>query len=98
MGVNGNSGKAFDEVKRLLGRLDRNIDEARTRRLGPEDEPVAKPAVPARPIGQAAPPAPVSPTRSKYGRAKPLRGGETPPANPNAWQRPAQDGDDTLIG
>ena len=95
MGVNGNSGKAFDEVKRLLGRLDRNIDEARTRRLGPEDEP-AKPAAPARPIGQAAPPAPVSPTRSKYGRAKPLRGGETP--NPNAWQRPVQGGDDTMIG
>ena len=96
MGVNGNGGKAFDEVKRLLGRLDRNIDEARTRRLGPEDEPPAKPAASPRPIGQSAPPAPVSPSRSKYGRAKPLRGSDAPA--PNAWQRPVQGGDDTLIG
>jgi len=33
----GSSGKAFDEVKAILGKLDRSIDQARNRRLGPDE-------------------------------------------------------------
>lgn len=33
----GSSGKAFDEVKAILGKLDRSIDQARHKRLGPDD-------------------------------------------------------------
>ncbi|MEM9372671.1 MAG: hypothetical protein AAGA55_03425 [Planctomycetota bacterium] len=31
--------KAFNEVRALLSKLDRSIDEARTKRVGPKDEP-----------------------------------------------------------
>lgn len=99
----GSQGKAFDEVKALLGRMDRSIDEARSKRLGP-DEP--EPALPAREAGASigggpkapAPlPTPVSPRRAQYGRAKPLRDG-APAPRPSAWQRPATTDDQTLIG
>ena len=33
----GSSGKAFDEVKAILGKLDRSIDQARHKRLGPDE-------------------------------------------------------------
>ena len=57
----GSSNAAFDQVKSILGKLDRSIDEARARRLkGPEPE--SEP----RPSDQ-----PDEPQR--FGRARPLR-------------------------
>jgi len=35
----GDDQKAFNEVRALLSKLDRSIDEARTKRVGPKDEP-----------------------------------------------------------
>ncbi|GEM_PF-1677509 len=35
--------KAFNEVRALLSKLDRSIDEARTKRVGPKDEPERAP-------------------------------------------------------
>ena len=107
----GASGKAFDEVKQILGRLDRSIDEARTKRLGPA-EPDPAPAAPSdRPIGAPQRPAPATlpatPQRrtSKYGRAKPLRRSDDAPASDpsNVWvdrsRAQPQDGEDgPLIG
>ncbi len=73
----------IDQVRSILGRLDRSIDQAREKRLhgGPESRPI--PETPAR-SEQAtrtqAPPPAVGPARavpnrapSPFGRAKPLR-------------------------
>ncbi|GJM19393.1 MAG: hypothetical protein DHS20C14_16060 [Phycisphaeraceae bacterium] len=92
------SGKAFDEVKQILGRLDRSIDEARHKRLGPTepDRPAAPEGSPTdRPIGTAPKPGqapatlPTTPQRrvTKYGRAKPLRRADEAPAqdSTSAW-------------
>ncbi len=94
------SGKAFDEVKQILGRLDRSIDEARTKRLGPDETPAPRRAEPVsddQTIGgpAAAPQAPLPvPQRrpSKYGRAKPLRRGDetAPPESTTTWVDPAR--------
>ena len=82
------SQRTFDQVKSILGKLDRDIDAARERRL---QQPrgvvaaIAQPAgfVPAAPAPQPAraaiPVQPASlpandPGRSGYGRARPLRG------------------------
>lgn len=76
---------AFNQVKAILGKLDRSITEARSRRLGkPVDEPEspsgATPA--AEPPSQELPRAQSTPTpapatgyaklRGQFGRAKPL--------------------------
>ncbi|MCH7960698.1 MAG: hypothetical protein IIC49_00030 [Planctomycetes bacterium] len=50
--------RAFNQVKAILGKLDRSIDEARRRRLN-EEQP------------QVVPSTPVEPPR--FGRAQPLR-------------------------
>ncbi len=84
------SGKSLEEVRSILGRLDRSIDEARRRRLGVEDEdqPTAVGAQEPEPtFGVAEPepaaePEPVSETRARYGKAKPL-GRPTNPAPDN---------------
>lgn len=106
----GDTGKAFNEVKQLLGRLDRSIDEARSRRIGP-----AEPARPVRPIlprasqsermiGSPAPQVPAAPVRqSQYGRAKPLRPQADEPRPTGAWTKPEPApkrtwDDDTMIG
>ncbi|MBY0311064.1 MAG: hypothetical protein K2W85_03245 [Phycisphaerales bacterium] len=79
--------RSFDQVRSILGKLDRNIDAARERRLqvapaaGPMPLPVAAPApipAPARPAFAPAPaPMPTfssaAPQRSAYGRAQPMR-------------------------
>ncbi len=85
--------KAFNEVRALLNKLDRSIDEARSKRVGPKDEPLARPQAesenrsPVRsdmdrqigaPRAQAAPLTPMQVKRAQYGRARPLNGGETP--------------------
>lgn len=73
------SDRAFNQVKAILGKLDRSIDQARERRTQPEPLP-AGPSIAALPQPApipVAPPAaaPVSaPGRppSPYGRAQPL--------------------------
>lgn len=86
----GPSEKSFNQVRSILGKLDRNIDQLRSQRTTPEGakpepkklEPVATAPAPARVIpGQragAATPAPAQPARppSVYGRATPI-----PPSN-----------------
>jgi len=74
---------AFDQVRSILGRLDRSIDQARQKRLHGGDEPEANDAtaVPTKRAEPSAPPPPaVGPARSApprapspFGRAKPLR-------------------------
>jgi len=57
----GSSNAAFDQVKSILGKLDRSIDEARARRLsGPETEPEAQTTE-------------ESTEPQRFGRARPLR-------------------------
>lgn len=79
--------KAFNEVRALLGKLDRSIDEARSKRVGPK-EPVADRPIGGsenRPVGRseldrevgapraaAVPATPMQAKRAQYGRAKPL--------------------------
>lgn len=73
--------RAFDQIKAILGRMDRSIDEARTKRLQPEDEPAEQQASTSEhhtdPKAPEAPaPAPGDVRRagaSQYGRARPLR-------------------------
>ena len=80
-----NSQRSFDQVKNILGKLDRNIDAARARRLqGPTPIAAPMPAPVAAPVRPAfvAPSSPLSPMptfgsaapgRSVYGRATPMR-------------------------
>jgi len=72
----------FDQVRSILGRLDRSIDKAREKRLHGDDEPETNDAAaPAERAEPSAPPPPaVGPARSAaprapspFGRAKPLR-------------------------
>lgn len=72
------SEKSFDQVKNILGKLERNIDELRSRRENPE--PLSSPAPiqqpipssPARPGQPAA--APSQPrVNNSFGRATPMR-------------------------
>lgn len=76
------SERTLEQVKSILGRLDRCIDAAREKRLhGTTTPPVA--ATPAQPFRDGAPsevigaesPAPASPPTppSRFGRAQPLR-------------------------
>lgn len=66
--------RAFNQVKAILGKLDRSIEEARRRRLN-EEQPQAIPAKPVEP--------------PRFGRAQPLRATPDHPrrASPlNRWQ------------
>ncbi|MFK7883884.1 MAG: hypothetical protein AB8F26_06850 [Phycisphaerales bacterium] len=88
--------KAFNEVRALLSKLDRSIDEARNKRVGPKDTPSENgtgngqsPRTDMdRQIGTGrAEPAKVVPTadqvrRPEYGRARPLNRSSTPPPAP----------------
>jgi len=69
----GPSEKTFNQVKAILGKLDRSIDQLREQRSTPAPVP-AGPAETSR-LAQAQP-APQQPTRpsSPFGRATPLRG------------------------
>lgn len=93
--------KAFHEVRALLSKLDRSIDEARTKRTGPKDEPADRSRVASenraaarsdldREIGaprqQNTPMTPMQAKRAQYGRARPLN---APDSN---GSRPASDG------
>ncbi len=94
------NGKAFDQVKAILGKLDRQVDEARHKRLGDDDLPIhpvrnsASPAATDTPTTNGSPdpngPNAGMPARqSKYGRARPLnRTGDAT----GAWSAPARNG------
>jgi hypothetical protein len=89
------SDNAFDRVKSLLGKLDRSIDDARQKRLHPEEEvpdlrDEGEPqffqteADPDAAAGENQDPENDRPT-SKYGRAKPIRELNGGP-NGGAWK------------
>jgi len=79
---------AFNQVKAILGKLDRSITEARSKRLGEviDDEPeemvgrhepepeAATPQTPPAPA-QPAPTAGYARLRGQFGRAKPMKPG-----------------------
>jgi len=89
--------KAFNEVRALLGKLDRSIDEARSRRLGPPAQsepsdagyvPSDKPAIDLdQEIGGTKAPAQTELQKrgAQFGRAKPLN------RNANSWKTPGSD-------
>lgn len=97
---------AFNEVRAILGKLDRSIDEARSRRLEP-DHPVRRDPAPSTPttresadmdreIGGSGTPSPKTELQRKgasFGRAKPLNRNED---NPRQWKKTGDD--DQLIG
>ncbi|MGV6815155.1 MAG: hypothetical protein ACWA5W_09135 [Phycisphaerales bacterium] len=98
---------AFNEVRAILGKLDRSIDEARTRRLEPDQPAHAAHGQQTssnsshsldREIGASS--APVAKTElqkksATFGRAKPLNQSARPA--PSQWKS-AGSGDDQLIG
>ena len=83
------NGKAFNEVRALLNKMDRSIDDARTKRLGP---PIGSPAPTAakngantvdldQEVGGSTPARPMTELqrkRASFGRAKPLGRNESP--------------------
>lgn len=69
----GTSEKTFNQVKAILSKLDRNIDELRDKRLHPQPATLAMPQAP---VPLAAPlPAPAAAVngRPSFGRAQPIR-------------------------
>jgi len=76
------SERAFDKVKTILGKMDRNIDAARERRLSAGRTPPVKPTPLITPQSVPAPGAalPADPAKSRpstpgsvFGRATPIR-------------------------
>ncbi len=99
---------AFNEVRAILGKLDRSIDEARSRRLEPDQptkcESVNEPASPRgssvldREIGGTSAQRPQTELQKKsatFGRAKPLNGSPRPT---QAQWKSTGDHNDELIG
>ncbi|MBL4590391.1 MAG: hypothetical protein JKY96_00375 [Phycisphaerales bacterium] len=98
--------KAFNEVRALLGKLDRSIDEARSRRLGPPAHAESSPNQSESPdpssidldqeIGQSAAKAEQTELQKRgalFGRAKPLN------RDPNtAWKSTGNNDNDMQIG
>ncbi|MCA9302892.1 MAG: hypothetical protein KC996_02090 [Phycisphaerales bacterium] len=94
--------KAFNEVRALLGKLDRTIDEARSRRLGPPAHSESSPNGLEnntrstidldQEIGGASSQAQTELQKrgAQFGRAKPLN------RAPNSWKTPGSD--DIQIG
>ena len=94
---------AFNEVRAILGKLDRSIDEARSRRLEPDHpirrEPIEPSNSPAqsssafdREIGGSSPERAKTELQKKsatFGRAKPLNRNENP--HSASWKTPTTD-------
>lgn len=91
--------KAFNEVRALLNKMDRSIAEARSKRVGPKEEPVDRAQIASenrsasrsdldRQVGAPRPQAtaltPIEAKRAQYGRARPLNGSDAGPARPQA--------------
>ncbi len=83
----GPSEKSFNQVRSILGKLDRSIDEARQKRtqVAPPPAPAPKPMqIPQNPMPMPAPqqrPANMQPSRPSPGRATPI------PSSPNHQHR-----------
>ncbi len=92
------NGKAFNEVRALLNKMDRSIDDARSKRLGPpvgssdqsKDKPTPKGTVDLdQEVGGSTPTLPMTELqrkRASFGRAKPLS------RNDNQWKATGTDG------
>lgn len=84
--------KAFNEVRALLSKMDRSIDEARSKRVGPKEQPAERQVASENraaarsdldreigaPRAPAGPLTPMQAKRAQYGRAKPLNSGGNP--------------------
>lgn len=76
----GTSNQSFNQVKSILGKLDRSIDEARAKRLHGDRPPMREAGEMSEPvIGRSEEPK-AAENESKYGRAKPLR-----PSDGSGW-------------
>jgi hypothetical protein len=64
--------KSFNQVKAILGKLDRSIDEVRARRQTGDTRPFPAPAAAPAPAAPAARPSENQRPNSPYGRATPL--------------------------
>lgn len=66
--------KSFNQVKAILGKLDRSIDEVRARRQTGDTRPFPTPSQAPAPVAPVAPARPSENQRpnSPYGRATPL--------------------------
>ena len=67
------SDRAFNQVKAILNKLDRSIDEAREKRLHPGVPAPAAPAAAPTPARAPAPTPSANGNGSGFGRAQPLR-------------------------
>lgn len=76
------SDRTINQVRAILNKLDRSIDEAREKRTHTPSPATSQVAAPA-PV-QAAAPAPVAPSTSQYGRAQPMP--KAQPASPLRWK------------
>ena len=97
------NGKAFNEVRALLNKMDRSIDDARSKRLGPPiGSPAASPSKPStngsvdldQEVGGSTPARPLTELqrkRASFGRAKPLGRNDSP----GKWK---SSGNDDTIG
>jgi hypothetical protein len=106
--------KAFNEVRALLNKMDRSIDEARSRRVGPKQEPAERAQIASEnraaarsdldrqigaPRAQPAPLTPMQAKRAQYGRARPLNASDAPPPRPPAdGWKSTKNYDDLSIG
>ncbi len=98
--------KAFNEVRALLGKLDRSIDEARSRRLGPTQPESASNSFASdeknssidldQEIGGSTPETKTELQKrgAQFGRAKPLNRD----SSASAWKTPGKGEDDIQIG
>lgn len=100
------SDQSINNVRSILGKMDRSISDARRRRLG-EPDPVSANGVSEEDdlmIGQAEDPAAetkaeqaepeqISPMRARYGKARPIDSNGTGPIPP---QPPSRDDDHTM--
>ncbi len=85
------SERTFNQVKAILNKLDRAVDDARNKRTMP-GTPAPSPAtlpVPSAPVATAPAPVAQPKTTSQYGRAQPIRPAQTPPASMR-WNPPAR--------
>ncbi len=91
----GPSEKSFNQVRSILGKLDRSIDEARQKRTQVAVPPPPKPIqIPQNPMPLAPPPARpanLNPARPSPGRATPIpsTGNQQHQQHPQQHRRPA---------
>lgn len=77
------SERTFNQVRAILSKLDRSIDEARERRTHPPAAAVPQAPAPQPATVQPAAPSPAPASNSQYGRAQPLNRGQ--PSGLSRW-------------